>query len=100
MKGCIQGCYLAALLGLQLLAAPAAHANISWQYGYNDQGLVNLIDGPRTDVQDLTHFEYDARGRVTRVTNALGHSSELSDFNAYNQPRRVVDVNGIETQIS
>jgi len=100
MKGCIQGRYLAALLGLQLLAAPATHANISWQYGYNDQGLVNLIDGPRTDVQDLTHFEYDARGRVTRVTNALGHSSELSDFNAYNQPRRMVDANGIETQLS
>jgi RHS repeat-associated protein len=67
------------------------------QFGYTDQNQLSQIDGPRSDVNDITQFEYDTAGNLVRSTNALGHVVHLQDYNLYNLPTRLVDVNGTVT---
>lgn len=94
----------ASLLGLALLCAlgaPATQAaERSWNYTYNSLGLVETADGPRTDVADVTTYAYDAQGRLTQVTNALGHVTRLSDFDSYGHPQTVVDANNVTTSLT
>ena len=70
-----------------------------WTYQYNSSGQVVMADGPRTDVDDRTHYSYDSYGNRISATNALGQVSTLGDYNQRGQPRRMVDANGIETRI-
>jgi YD repeat-containing protein len=70
----------ASLLVLALIAALGTQAHAverSWSYTYNSLGLVETADGPRTDVNDVTTYTYDPQGRLTQVTNALGHITQL-----------------------
>ncbi|MEX1080496.1 MAG: DUF6531 domain-containing protein, partial [Halofilum sp. (in: g-proteobacteria)] len=62
-------------------------------------GQLASVDGPRTDVTDVTRFAYDAEGNRTRVTNALGHVSRIGDHDAYGRPREIVDPNGLTTRL-
>jgi len=41
-----------------------------------------------------THYEYDAKGNVTKITNPDGGIVQFFDFNAYNQPQRSQDARG------
>ncbi|MBC2731947.1 DUF6531 domain-containing protein, partial [Thiobacillus sp.] len=41
-----------------------------------------------------THYEYDALGNVTKITNPDGGFVQFFDFNAYNQPQRSQDARG------
>jgi YD repeat-containing protein len=43
---------------------------------------------------------YNSLGYLTQVTNALGQSTVYSNHNGYGQPRRVVDINGIATDVT
>lgn len=92
----------ASLLALALTAALGnAHAaERNWSYTYTAQGLVETADGPRTDVADVTTYAYDAQGRLTQVTNALGHITQLSNFDSYGNPQTVVDANGVTTTLT
>ncbi|MEZ8449009.1 RHS repeat-associated core domain-containing protein [Vibrio splendidus] len=63
------------------------------KYYYNSSGLVEAIDGPRTDVNDITEYDYNAKGQVVRVTNALGHITEYRDYNRYGYPETVINAN-------
>jgi len=65
-------------------------------YTYNALGLLARIDGPRTDVADITRFEY-TNGNLTRITNALGHVSELTAHDAHGRVLAMVDANGLAT---
>ena len=61
----------ASLLALALTAALGIQAHAverSWSYTYNSLGLVETADGPRTDVNDVTTYTYDAQGRLTQWT--------------------------------
>jgi len=69
-------------------------------YSYNTLGQVLSIDGPRTDVQDITHFTYGANGNLIRVTNALGHDTNITQHDAYGRPTRVVDPNGLVSELT
>ncbi|MBN0989812.1 RHS repeat protein [Amphritea pacifica] len=91
---------LAAALSIGLLSVSTTQASIQWAYEYNSLGLVSQVDGPRTDVSDLTQFEYDSRGRLIRVVNALGHASTLSNYNAYGLPQQVTDARGVSSTLS
>ena len=84
---------LASSLGL-------AHANSSISYTYTEQGQVASIDGPRTDVSDITRFAYDSAGHLTQVTNALGQVTTLADFDTFGNPQTVTDPNGIVTTLT
>jgi len=75
------------------------------QFSYNAQGLLTEIDGPLTqdpltDINDITHFSYDANGNQTKVTNALGHNSKISAFDNNGKPLVLLDTNGIETHLA
>ncbi len=92
------------LLALSLAAsisfAPSVLAQQSTSYTYNPQGLVLTEDGPRTDVVDVTTYTYDTFGNRSSITNALGHTTQLLDYNGRGQPARVIDANGTETVLT
>ncbi len=63
-------------------------------------GLVKRIDGPRTDVDDHTDFDYDeATGNLSRITNALGHVWQFKSHDAHGRALQVVDPNGVQTTL-
>lgn len=66
---------------------------------YNDYGQVTSIDGPRTDVLDITHYEYDERGNRVSVTNALGHVTRYGDYERNGLPGTITDPNGRVTHL-
>jgi RHS repeat-associated protein len=72
----------------------------NWSYTYNSLGLIETANGPRTDVQDVTTYAYDPNGRLTTVTNALGHITQLSNFDSYGNPQTLIDANGVTTSLS
>ena len=67
---------------------------------YNAQGLVTSEDGPRTDVSDITAYEYDAQGNRTRITNALGQVTQITSHDDAGRPREIIDPNGARTQLA
>ncbi|MDH1265677.1 RHS repeat-associated core domain-containing protein [Pseudomonas sp. GD03944] len=96
--------YRLSVLSLALVGAlgwsSAQSADRSWSYSYNNLGLVETADGPRTDVSDVTTYSYDAQGRLTSVTNALGHVTQLSNFDIYGNPQTVIDANNVTSSLS
>ncbi|HXG27866.1 MAG TPA: DUF6531 domain-containing protein, partial [Nevskiales bacterium] len=69
-------------------------------YSYTPQGLLASIDGPRTDVADITSFAYDSQGNLTSITNALGHITRITAHDAHGNPLTIVDPNGVETTLT
>ena len=47
-------------------------------FGYDAIGNLALLDGPRTDVPDLTHFQYDAERQIIGKTDSLGRSKQFA----------------------
>ena len=80
----------------------------TWAYTYNANGQVASIDGPRTDVSDVTTYAYYAdddpdpskRGNVATITNAVGHVTQIADYNALGQPLSIQDPNGLTTTLA
>ena len=67
-------------------------------YGYNGAGQLTSIDGPRTDVQDVTSFGYDPiTGYRTTMTQPIIGTTVYSNFNALGSPQTVTDPNGNST---
>jgi len=74
--------------------------------------LQKIEDGPRTDVVDVSTTDYypaDAsctgghfgcRGQLQQVTDALGHVSRLTRYNAHGQVEELIDVNGLVTTLA
>ena len=69
-------------------------------YSYNAQGLLTQVDGPRTDVNDISHFAYDAKGNRIEIRNALNHISQVSSLDKRGNPLVIVDANGLETHLA
>jgi YD repeat-containing protein len=85
----------------------------TYTYGAVPGVLVQKVeDGPRTDVLDLTTYAYypaDAscaggsfgcRGQLQQVTDALGHVTRLTRYNAHGQVEELVDPNGLTTTLT
>lgn len=78
-------------------------------YSYSAAGLLlsNVIDGPRTDVADITQYDYypaDAacsgghpgcRGQLMQYASALGQVTRITRYSAQGQPEEIVDPNGL-----
>ncbi|MEX2338406.1 MAG: RHS repeat-associated core domain-containing protein [Aquisalimonadaceae bacterium] len=80
---------------------PAAR---TWSYTYHPErdgvpGRLASVTGPRTDLDATTHYAYDANGNLTQVTNALGHTTTISDHDALGRPRTLTDPNGTVTTL-
>lgn len=94
--------------GTQGFAATVSGSSRIWNYAYNKHGVVNSIDGPRTDVKDVTTFTYypatdpskGKRGNVATITNARGHVTHINSYNANGQPLTIVDPNGLTTTLT
>ncbi len=73
-------------------------------YTYDSHGQVQTIDGPRTDVSDVTAYAYYAdgdsdpakRGRLHTLTDALGHVTAINGYTLSGKPTITVDANGVE----
>jgi RHS repeat-associated protein len=96
--------YRASLLSLALasvLAGSLANAaDRTWSYTYNNLGLIETANGPRTDASDITRYTYDAEGHLTTVTNALGHVTTLSNFDSLGHPQTVLDANNVSSTLA
>jgi RHS repeat-associated protein len=73
---------------------------------YTTAGRVLTVDGPRTDVSDVTSYTYyncatgGECGQVHTITNALGHVTEVTSYNAHGNPLTIVDPNGVTTTLT
>ncbi|MGH8769048.1 MAG: hypothetical protein ACREVT_12835 [Burkholderiales bacterium] len=72
-----------------------------WSYTYNAIGQVLTIDGPRTDVSDITTYVYEnTSGNLLTVTNPAGHVTQITGYDANGRPLTIVDPNGLTTTLT
>ncbi|NQY35244.1 MAG: RHS repeat protein [Alteromonadaceae bacterium] len=74
----------------------------SFRYVIQPSGIVTktTIDGPRTDVSDITVLNYDKKGNLTKVTDAVGHKTYYRDYNKLGQVGEIESANGLKTFFS
>ncbi len=59
------------------------------------------MDGPRTDVNDITTYAYDATTQYRNsITDAVGNTTQLTNHNGRGQPQTLIDANGTTTQLT
>ncbi len=90
----------------------SANTTRSWNTTYTYATVPGVLlqkveDGPRTDVSDLTTYDYypaDAacqggqlgcRGQLKQITDALGHITQLTRYSAHGQLEQLTDPNGL-----
>jgi|GEM_PF-1129204 len=56
--------------------------NLVTTFNYRtDNGRIDFVDGPRTDIIDQTHYDFDVRGRLERIRHPVVQIAEgVSDF--------------------
>ena len=82
------------------------------RWTYNEFGQVLTHDGPRTDVADVTTYQYytdtafsgtdpyavgHTKGDLWRMTNAAGHVTQYTQYNKHGQLLEMIDPNGVLT---
>ena len=71
-----------------------------WKYTYNSVGQVLTATGPRTDVADVTTYTYDLQGNLSTIKNAANHITTLSNYDANGRVGRITDANGVITDMT
>ncbi len=72
-------------------------------FTYDSLGKVTQIDGYRTDVADITTFEYydcltgGKCGQIKQVSNALGHVTTYDEYNGNAKLLKMTDSSGVVT---
>jgi RHS repeat-associated protein len=84
--------------------APAAGTPRTWTYTYTYGAIPGsilrmMIDGPRTDVADVTTYDYDGAGNLAAITDALGHVTTFI-VDAVGRTQQIVDPNGMSTVLT
>src|SRR5262249_54547356 len=78
----------------------------TWTYTYNGVGQVLTMDGPRSDVVDVTTYAYYSCttgvqcGQLQTITNAAGQVTTFNSYNAHGQPLTITDPNGVVTTLT
>ncbi|HID69048.1 MAG TPA: RHS repeat protein, partial [Desulfobacterales bacterium] len=80
--------------------------SVTTTYTYDTMGRIETIDGPRTDVVDVTTFTYYAnepgqglnRGMLQQITNSLSHETLFAGYNEFGKPETITNANGTVTQ--
>ena len=82
--------------------AAASGSQRNWQYAYNEYGQLLSATGPRTDIVDKTTYTYEVgmRGNLTSVTNAVGHVTSMSNYDANGRVGQITDPNGLVTTLT
>jgi RHS repeat-associated protein len=84
----------------------ATSASRTWTLTYNSLGQVQTVDGPRTDVSDITTYTYHTCttgyqcGQVHTIKNALNQIVEFDTYNALGQPLTIIDANGVQIALT
>lgn len=71
---------------------------------FDTQGRIERIDGPRTDISDITQFTYYSCitgfecGQLQSVINALGHTTTFDTYDAAGRITKTTAPNGLETE--
>ena len=71
----------------------------TWTYTWANS-LPASVQGPRTDVKELTKFTYDSSGALTATTNALNQVTKITQHSPGGLPQTIVDPNGVATTLS
>jgi RHS repeat-associated protein len=80
-----------------------------WAYTYNVSGQVLTIDGPRTDVSDVTTYTYYSTndpsgnyktGDLASMTNALSQVTQFTQYDGMGRLKKMIDLNGLETIVA
>jgi YD repeat-containing protein len=85
--------------GAQGFAATKVGLVRQWTNTYNGFGQVVTAKGPRTDVNDTTTYAYDVSGNLLTITNAAGHVTTYSDYDAHGRPHRITAPNKVVVDI-
>jgi RHS repeat-associated protein len=94
--------------GYTYVNGAASPATQTTSYLYNSYGQITQIDGPRTDVSDITTFEYypnapsqgNNRGRLASVTNAMGQATLYGEYDANGNVGTITDPKGVVTRLT
>ncbi|QSX78299.1 RHS repeat-associated core domain-containing protein [Agrilutibacter solisilvae] len=70
----------------------------AWTFLVNDAGQVTREDGPRTDVVDVTEYDYDsATGNRVLVRDPNGLVTRYTDYDRHGRVLQMIDPNGLVT---
>ncbi|MGH6941069.1 DUF6531 domain-containing protein, partial [Hypericibacter sp.] len=73
----------------------STHGNSrTWTYTWDSTGLLQTVNGPRTDVTDTTTYGWTG-GLPTSVTNALGQVTDITAHDARGLPTSITDPNAV-----
>ncbi|HYC62727.1 MAG TPA: RHS repeat-associated core domain-containing protein [Thermoanaerobaculia bacterium] len=88
---------------------PGGPFQSAWLSLPQPSGVMRSVDGPRTDVTDVTSFVYYPldpsvpallRGRLAAVRNAAGHITRHEHYDVFGNSTRTVDPNGVAMEMS
>lgn len=69
-----------------------------WEYEFNSAGQMTMEDGPRSDIADVTRYEYDAAtGNRTAMIDANGLRRRYTRHDANGRVLQMVDANDLTT---
>ncbi len=71
----------------------------TWTYTWSNF-LIASEQGPRTDLTQITRFTYDTSGALTKTTNALNQTTQITQHLPGGLPQTVIDENGVTTQFT
>ncbi len=83
--------------GASAFSAVAVGTPRAWTYTYSPLGQPLTSTGP---ANDTTTYTYDSRGNLSSVTNAAGHLTGMSNYDANGKVGRITDPNGLVTDFS
>lgn len=92
--------------GSQGFSASAVGAPRTWNYtntySTSTPGLLvrQVVDGPRSDVADLTTYVWDESGNLIAVSNALGDVTTLGGYDPNGRAQQITDPNGLTTTLA
>jgi YD repeat-containing protein len=95
----------------------ATNKTRTWTYSYTtsvDNTLLNLlktVDGPRTDVVDVTTYAYYTaddtatpikfrRGDLKSVTDVLSHTTQITAYDGSGRPLSIIDPNSVTISLA
>lgn len=70
-----------------------------WKYMYEGR-LLKTVDGPRTDIVDVTQYSYDVKGNLATITDAAGKITKFTSYDANGRLIQMSDPNGLITKFA